>query len=75
MVGLLSAWTHAVSKLKIIPTNNAFMALGSGNAFVINASLQGLDLFVIRKQFLDHEKQFFRFEETLPNDLTVQVVP
>ena len=42
---------------------------------MINASLQGLDLLVVRKQFLDHGEQFFRFEETLPDDLPIQVIP
>ena len=37
--------------------------------------LERLDLPVIRKQFLDQDTEFLRFKITLPDNLSVQVIP
>jgi len=37
--------------------------------------LERLDLPVSGKQFLDQRSQFSRFEETLPYNLSVQIIP
>ena len=37
--------------------------------------LERLDLPVIRKQFLDQDTEFLRFKITLPDNLSVEVIP